>query len=74
IWTVELNRKYPRCTSCGIPIPSSMIAPFTLMNWEHADNPEYFVPFKDEEEALKLDEEEALKLSGNARHNKGNLT
>ncbi len=66
IWTVELNRKYPRCTSCGIPIPSSMIAPFTLMNWEHADNHEYFVPFEDEEEALKL--------SGNARHNKGNLT
>ncbi len=51
IWTCELNRQYPQCISCGASIPSSMITPFTLLNWEHARNPEYFVPFSEEEEA-----------------------
>ena len=54
MWTVELNRKYPVCVSCGAEIPSSMIAPFTLLNWEYADNPEYFVPFKDEDEKYQM--------------------
>lgn len=51
MWTIELNRKYPQCTGCGAGIPSSMIAPFTLMNWEQAHNSEYFVPFSEEDEA-----------------------
>ena len=51
LWTVELNRKYPYCVSCGEIIPKSMIAGFTLMNWDHADDPEYFIPFKDDDEA-----------------------
>ncbi len=53
MWTVELNRKYPRCISCGKAIPSSMITPFTLLNWEYAHDPEYFVPFKDEDEIFQ---------------------
>ncbi len=51
VWTIELNRKYPQCVSCGKGIPSSMIAPFILLNWNHASNPEYFVPFAEEDEA-----------------------
>ena len=54
LWTIELNRKYPVCISCGKEIPASMIAPFTLLNWNRADDPEYFVPFAEEEEAHRL--------------------
>lgn len=50
MWTVELNRKYPECISCGASMPSSMIATFTLMNWQHADDPEYFIQFGYEDE------------------------
>ncbi|KKK91674.1 hypothetical protein LCGC14_2710590 [marine sediment metagenome] len=50
LWTAALNRKYPQCSSCGESIPCSMITPFTLMNWEHAHDPEYFVPFMHEDD------------------------
>ena len=71
MWTIELNRQYPQCVSCGMTIPSSLIAPFCLMNWEYANNPEYFVPFSEEEEA------HAVIHSGHrkpGKRNKGGLT
>ena len=54
MWTIELNRKYPKCVSCGAAIPCSLIAPFTLLNWDNAHDPEYFVPFSKENEAHDL--------------------
>jgi hypothetical protein len=42
----DLNRKYPMCrsTGCGARVPPSMISGFTMMNWDKADDSEYFVP------------------------------
>ncbi len=40
----DLNRKYPLCRGCGVTIPPSMISGFTMLNWNRADDDEYFVP------------------------------
>ncbi len=47
-YIVDLNRRYPLCRKCGDKIPPSMISGFTMLNWNQADDDEYFVPFGQE--------------------------
>ena len=54
MWTIELNRKYPVCISCYKDLPKSMITGFTLLNWDKAHDPEYFVPFDEEDEDYNI--------------------
>jgi hypothetical protein len=42
-YVVDLNRRFTMCRSCGATIPPSMISGFTLLNWNKADDEEYFV-------------------------------
>ena len=39
----DLNRKYPLCRKCGEQVPASMVSGFTMLNWNHASDNEYFV-------------------------------
>ncbi len=64
----DLNRLYPRCRHCGATIPPSMISGFTMLNWNKADDDEYFVPVGNEavdfayNGHLQLDLRELVKL------------
>jgi hypothetical protein len=48
VYICDLNRKYPLCRGCGEAIPPSMISGFTMLNWNKADDSEYFVPMYSE--------------------------
>jgi hypothetical protein len=43
LYICDLNRKYPKCRECGNKIPNSMISSFSMLNWNHVKDEEYFV-------------------------------
>lgn len=41
-FTHVLSRSNPKCVKCGVKIPERIQTVYTLLNWQHGHNEEYF--------------------------------